>query len=77
MSTLIQSVRFPKNNFTLKQARKWVKSHGYRTTWRGKGVDETENQYRFRQKSPNYPHKKVKTITIPRSGGIQLIIYYL
>jgi hypothetical protein len=77
MDYIIQSVRFPQSKWTEKQANWWIKSHGFKTIWRGKKVDISHLQYRFRQKDPNIKHKSVKTIRLPNSNGIQYVIYYL
>lgn len=44
----IQSVRFPKDEWNLEEAKDWLNKHNYQTD-----VDETENQYRFRQANPD------------------------
>ena len=62
----IQTVLIPKNKFTLKEAEKRIVDLGYKKSYYGKGVDETENFYRFRQETPlnfdkdSYYTKKIK-----------------
>jgi hypothetical protein len=75
MVSIVQSVRVPKDQFTLRQAKSWVKKHGYKLTFKGKGVDVTENQYRFRQRDPGTPHKRVRTKVLP--NGVEMILYYI
>ena len=53
-STEVQSVVFKREDFTLKQAKKWLKSHGYKITFKGKNVDKkNKSQWRFRQTEPS------------------------
>jgi hypothetical protein len=54
MPTVIQSIMFKKQYWTLKRAKAWLKEHGYDRT----GVDETDNYYRFRQVDPDEFNKK-------------------
>ena len=65
-----QSVLLPKDEFTLAEARAWAKDHDYRTKFRGKGVDETEDFYRFRQHDPGR-YRGFRTLPIGR--GIRLV----
>ena len=44
----LQTILFPKDKFTLRQARAWLKEHEFKD----EKVDETENAYRFRQLPP-------------------------
>ncbi len=44
----LQTILFPKDKFTLRQARAWLKEHEFSDS----KVDETENSYRFRQQPP-------------------------
>lgn len=41
----LQSLIFPKKYWTLAQARKWLREHGYKS----RGVDVKPTTYRFRQ----------------------------
>lgn len=50
--SLLQSIVFKKKYFTLAQAMDFLERHFYHTTFRGKGVDEKMNTYRFRQHEP-------------------------
>lgn len=49
-SSKVQSVAFDKDAFTEKQARKWLKKHGFKSD--GK-IHETKKNWRFRQKPPS------------------------
>lgn len=51
-SAKVQSVRFDRAHWSPAKAEEWLREHGYHTTWRGKGVDITENQLRYRQADP-------------------------
>lgn len=59
-SSQVQSVVFDKNEFTIKEAKKWLKEHNYKVS----KVDKTETKLRFRQENPdNYTEFRVKNIT--------------
>ena len=64
----IQSVIFPKDQWSLQKARSWLKSHKYKKM----EVDVKPNTYRFRQKPPT---KGVKYYTVKLNNGIGLIIH--
>lgn len=68
---MIQSVIFPKEKFDQKKAEEWLQSHKFRTTFRKKGVDITENFYRYRQKDPN---QFIRFRTLVLNNGIQFIV---
>lgn len=76
MSLVLQSIIFPKNKYTKKQAEAYLLKHNYKIKFYGKGVDETINYYRYRQASP-LKFKKDKYITKKLNNGIQLILGYL
>lgn len=70
MSSVVQSVLINKHNFTLNEAKKWLKENGFRFY----KVDETENFYRFRQVEPKgFKYYRIKKIT----DNIELVIAYL
>lgn len=48
----IQSVLLAKKKFSLEEAKQYLKKHGYKIEYNGKGVHETEKFYRFRQRLP-------------------------
>lgn len=63
----IQSVLLNKNNFSLEKAMLWIITHGFVI----KKIDETQNFYRFRQKSPNrYKYFRNRKI----ENGVEFII---
>lgn len=74
----VQSVRLPKNNYSLEQAEKKVLELGYKTLYRNKKVNqykagESVNQWRFRQIAPSkFDEKTFKVKKL--KGGVQLII---
>jgi hypothetical protein len=69
----VQSVVIPKKNFSLSQAKKWIKDNNYKLTFYGKPVDLTVGFYRFRQMAPsNFDKKTYKTKVL--KNGILLII---
>lgn len=59
----VQSVLIPKDRYTLREARKWIKEHKFVD----KGVDETDRYYRFRQFAPT-KHYAYRTIAFGQSG---------
>jgi hypothetical protein len=68
---VVQSVVFPKKAFTMKAAKKWLVKNNYRTSFYGKGVDETPNTYRFRQEAPsNLTDYRIKTLP----NDVQLVL---
>jgi hypothetical protein len=74
----IQSVIFNKKHWTKARAEQWLKNNNYKTSFYGKGVDETPNFYRYRQMAPsrfkNYITKKLKKSKSHKDNGIQLVI---
>lgn len=68
---VVQSVVFPKKTFTMKESKTWLKKHNYKTSFYGKGVDETPNTYRFRQAAPSQL-SDYRTKTLP--NGVQLVL---
>lgn len=62
-----QSVIFNKKNFTLGQAKSWIKRNNFKQSFRNynnKKPEETKHYWRFRQEAPNkyknYYMKKVR-----------------
>lgn len=67
----VQAVRLKKKDYNLSDARKKVRSLGYKDTYRGKSpFTQTENEWRFRQFSPN----KFKNYITKKKDGINYII---
>lgn len=66
----VQSVIFKKKYWDTKNARKWLKEHGFVYTWK---VDKTENFLRFRQFNPK-PNAQYITKQVPNYLSISLII---
>jgi hypothetical protein len=66
---MIQSVLFNKHLWSQFEARKYLMKHGFKDY----GVDETENELRYRQHEPD-SSKKYYTKTL--RGGVQYIIMY-
>lgn len=73
---VVQSVIFKKRYYTLPQAKMWLREQGYKTSFHGKGVDETLTTYRFRQYKPASKEQKkdrpYKTLKI--KPGISLVL---
>jgi len=63
-STVAQSILFPKNKFSVSEAREWLKSHDKTA---GK-VDSPANFHRFRQFDPSRCESSIKTISFGGSG---------
>lgn len=52
MPGVVQSVIIPKSEFTFLQAVRWLIVNDYKTTFEGKRVHVTKNNWRFRQRAP-------------------------
>ena len=60
----VHSILFDKDYFTESEAERWLRDHKYKTSYYGKGVDETKDYYRYRQKSPKkFKDFRTKKIT--------------
>lgn len=71
--SILQSVIIPKKIMTRKQAIDYVKLH-----FKYKKIEETENNYRFKQLSPEYL-KKIgynKYYTKTQDSGIKLVFAF-
>ena len=76
MVSFVQSVRFDRRHWKLADAKKWLIEKGYLTSFRGKGVDTTIHQFRFRQTDPSTKNGRYKVGTLRLPNHVQLIIYY-
>lgn len=77
----IQSIVFNKDEWDLDKAEAWLKKHKHTTNYKGKGVDETSQSYRFRQAEPLSKHKKYmgyyyETMHPKKYKGISIIIIH-
>jgi hypothetical protein len=70
-TTIVQTLIFDKKHFTLAEAKKWVKDHGFKIP--NPGIDETDTSYRFRQIQPNR-FKKGSFRTIKLATGVSAVI---
>jgi len=72
----IQSIVINKHKMDLDKAIKWVHLHSYKLN----KIDETENEYRFRQEDPkllkSLGYTNYKTLLIDKIHDIKLIIVY-
>lgn len=66
----VQSVRFDKKRWSQAQASKWLAQHGYRNY----GVDETQNQLRYRQYDPEPQTMYRYNTSIKLPAGIRFIV---
>jgi len=66
---MIQSVLFNKHLWTQLSARKYLIKHGFKDN----GVDETENEFRYRQHEPD---KSKKYYTKTLRSGVEYIIMF-
>lgn len=65
---IIQSVIVPKDKYSKKEANKWIKDNDFKN----KGIDETDNFYRYRQEDPElFKDKSYRTKEL--SNGVKLI----
>jgi len=63
----VQSLIFPKDKFTKKQARDFIKRN---KRFRSGKIDETSTSFRFRQSDPD-KFERFRTITLQGSGGVK------
>lgn len=72
----IQSIVINKHKMNLDSAINWVHLHHYKLN----KIDETENEYRFRQEDPellkSLGYTNYKTLLIDKKHDIKLIIVY-
>ena len=72
----VQSVLINKHKYTLREAENFIINAKFKL----KKVDETKNEYRFRQLDPYYlwrqGYNKIITKKIGHKSGVELIIYY-
>lgn len=65
-SFVIQTLILSKTRFkSLSSAKSWVRGHGFKTSFKGKGPDTTQTSYRFRQRDPK-DFRFFRTITLTR-----------
>src|SRR3990172_13001177 len=71
--TIVQTVILSKERFSsVEEAEKWITSHEFKN----KGVDETEDSYRFRQRDPgDFVYSSFRTINI--TDGVKAVIGHL
>ena len=67
--TAVQSVIVSKKRMTLKAARAWIDSHGYRR----KKEHATKETWRYRQLAPK---KGARYRNYPLSNGVTLVLMY-
>ena len=66
--TAVQSILIPRSKFSMEEAKRWVRGHGYSIS---KLPDVTRTYYRFRQQGPEgFSRLRTKSI----ANGIKLII---
>jgi len=65
-SMFVQSVLFPRDRYNVPEAKRWARSHGYRSD----DVDVTERYIHLRQ-MPTTGLKIIRTITLPGDSGIK------
>jgi hypothetical protein len=69
----VQSVLVDKDVYNLREAKSWIRKHDFRETFYGKGVEKTENFYRFRQAAPRR-FKEGSYVTKEISEGVKLVL---
>jgi len=69
----VQSVLVDKDVYNLREAKSWIRKHDFKETFYGKGVEKTENFYRFRQAAPRR-FKEDSYVTKEISNGIKLVL---
>ena len=68
-----QSVLIDRRIYSLSEAKKWIKKHDFKLTFYGKGVEKSENFFRFRQMAPRR-FKPDKYVTKEIAEGIKLVL---
>lgn len=69
----VQSVMFQRDNWTIKQAEKWLEDNDMKVRYKNKGIDTTKNYFRFRQDAPsNFDNKSYRIKDIGHS--IKLVL---
>jgi len=74
MSSIIQSICFPRDKFSIRQALKWITQHNFKIT----KVDVSKSLYRIRQYDPDelkqkgYDKYYVKVL----NNGIEFVIAF-
>jgi len=69
----VQSILVDKDVYNLREAKSWIRKHDFKETFYGKGVEKTENFYRFRQAAPRR-FKEGSYVTKEISDGIKLVL---
>ena len=69
----VQSVLVDRNVYNLKEAKSWIRKHDFKETFYSKGVEKTENYYRFRQAAPRR-FKEGSYVTKEISEGVKLVL---
>jgi len=68
--SVLQTILFPNNKFTLQQSMQWVIDHGYIYH----KVDKTQNLFRYRQTSPP-PGNMVQYFSKELPNGIIFVFF--
>ena len=71
--TIVQSVTFKRPEWTEKKAEIFLKKNNFKKSYKGKKVDITPNQLRYRQKSPSLFSRFRTKILTGDSKGVNLI----
>jgi len=69
MSGKVQTILFPKDEWTITEAKVWLDEHHYKNN----SLDITEEHYRFRQMTPMKGGRYI-TKTLP--NGVEIVIHY-
>lgn len=69
----IQSILLDTLLFSEPEAKKWIKTHGFKTHFGNKGVHITKNKYRYRQLEP-FNDAKYRTKKVAK--GVEFIMEY-
>ena len=69
----VQSVLISTDVYNLKEAKSWIRNHDFKETFYGKGVERTENYFRFRQAAPRR-FKEGSYVTKEISDGVKLVL---
>jgi len=69
----VQSVLISRDMYNLREAKSWIRKHDFKETFYGKGVEKSDNFFRFRQAAPGR-FKDKSFVTKEITDGIKLVL---
>lgn len=75
MKAILQTILLPLSKYkNLKEAKKYIKSHGYKLKWRNKLPEQKGNFWHFRQNDKN---KSKKYFTHKKKSGEEYVFFLI